>query len=748
MASAHGHLRGSTQVEWAVTDWSARTEERTIVLEAARVLTGRVIAADTRAPVTNAKLQLGWAEPWNGTPHDIEWTDPEGEFCARYAGERQLLVSADGFVDRGLKLDPTSVDAGQPLSIALERDTLTHAFEAIVLDPLGEPDRNTTGLRFRSESQRLERPPQAAVFAGDGETTLRAVHGGPLANDLVLADGMQHDVTSLGGPAGVFRVRWLDAGTYHVDVIFRDANALDLGRVEIPPKGERLVLKQEAPTGIAGVLRGADEMLWLSVYDHLDRPTPQHCSQTLAGKDHRFRFVGLPVREDLRLVVRRGDLETVLIDRFTLAPGEMREGLELTLPAIEGPSEATVTGVVTDALSDEPVAGARVMRAVERMGRPKEPEPEGAVTDANGRFALEHMPAREVFLHVSKEGYYDSSKRFAPIPETVALKLLPRDPDRLLASSRFTRVEVRLELDGGAIPPDCALQLLALSADNEWRALDLLGDSAQALAATDHGFEGLLPAPVSAAYACGERSWILPERLRATVISGSTGLTGMGEAPVNAGGITRIDVRLGRTEVHLAFRDVRSGKPLSTDGRIVTLATLSGAHPIEMTCDGAGAIARGVPAGRYEIAMRLESGRGRSYQLWPATLDVAEGARSWEVQVLQRKHVRIRVLAPDGSELRPPRAQPGEPMPDDPNAVTLVIDPIQVMGETIALAKVNRAGSRTGPGGEIEPPYYWAVLPLDESATLAVESAGRRSDPQTVLVTEDTRELTFRLPAP
>src|SRR5262245_41205197 len=177
LASAPHHVRGDTQFEWPVADWSVPQDERTIVLEAAAVLTGRVLAADSKEPVIGASLQLGYGEPYNGKPHAWGWTMEDGEFCARYDGERQLLASARGFLAQGVKIDPALVAASQPMQIELERDTLTYALEAIVLEAHGEPDRTAYELRFSSESVRHETPPSQAVFSSSPEVVLRAVHG-------------------------------------------------------------------------------------------------------------------------------------------------------------------------------------------------------------------------------------------------------------------------------------------------------------------------------------------------------------------------------------------------------------------------------------------------------------------------------------------------------------------------------------------------------------------------------------------
>ena len=147
-------------------------------------------------------------------------------------------------------------------------------------------------------------------------------------------------------------------------------------------------------------------------------------------------------------------------------------GTPLAVAASAGEAEAAsgelrVQGRVIDALSGEPVAGARVSAA----GR-------NASSNESGRFELQGLPPGELTLTVEAEGYAGESTRLvlaaAGMPPQVEFVLINRD--------RF-REDVEVTAEGGAAPANAPsevavtpvdVQMVAGAADNVFRTLQTL----------------------------------------------------------------------------------------------------------------------------------------------------------------------------------------------------------------------------------------------------------------------------------
>lgn len=125
-------------------------------------------------------------------------------------------------------------------------------------------------------------------------------------------------------------------------------------------------------------------------------------SETFMATDGRFRVDGL--RSGVWTVLLTADGRKVS-DEITLEPGEDKTGYELALPG-----GVRVTGVVVDAVSNEPVPNMLVW--VGMMGR-------GDVTDASGRFTLGDVSPGKASVSVTTRSNLDERYMAGAIAVTV-----------------------------------------------------------------------------------------------------------------------------------------------------------------------------------------------------------------------------------------------------------------------------------------------------------------------------------------
>ena len=90
---------------------------------------------------------------------------------------------------------------------------------------------------------------------------------------------------------------------------------------------------------------------------------------------------------------------------FVVSDGELEDSETITITVVALPRTGTVEGVIADAETGEPIEGALVSNGESE-----------AVTDENGRFMLDNVPAGAQNLVASAEGYEDSYEEIEVLP--------------------------------------------------------------------------------------------------------------------------------------------------------------------------------------------------------------------------------------------------------------------------------------------------------------------------------------------
>jgi hypothetical protein len=313
--------------------------------------------APEKAEVTIAPLQGPW-------PEDHE-DDPQGNGRYRFEevlpGEYRLGVQSPD-------LEPG--EAAVRVEVGRDAETTVRLGKGLSVDGLLVDDAGAA-------------VPEAAIYAyrlaGDG-------------SDPDAWDDTEEHRQSKTGEGGRFRVEGLRAGWYRLSFSSPDGGDVDLPRVQAPTTGLRPV-----------VTRTATVLARIAVPEGAKPPSELHAGMTThydgggiesGGGDSSFdgtvlRCTGVrPGRNELRLdppgfaPVTRS---------FEAVPGQT-----VDLGVIALSSGVTVAGRVVDGTA-KPVAGAKV--GPEWFG------PEPSVTDAEGRFRLEHMPEGDLRLDVEAAGY-------------------------------------------------------------------------------------------------------------------------------------------------------------------------------------------------------------------------------------------------------------------------------------------------------------------------------------------------------
>ena len=160
-----------------------------------------------------------------------------------------------------------------------------------------------------------------------------------------------------------------------------------------------------------------------------------------------------------------GGLEPGTYEATALAAGYAPSEYSVSQIA-DGPAQAdfalrpgaSISGMVRDATTSAPVAGADI--AIEgRRGNapdlPAAPSSPSAETGADGRFLLEHVPPDAMSLSVSKEGYITRLVPVSPDADSLDIRLAPRNGSK--ARVELTGIGATLRATSDALVIDSLL---------------------------------------------------------------------------------------------------------------------------------------------------------------------------------------------------------------------------------------------------------------------------------------------------
>ncbi|MBI2930304.1 MAG: sigma-70 family RNA polymerase sigma factor [Planctomycetes bacterium] len=322
-------------------------------------LRGRVVRASDHAPLKGATVTLtdrGFLE-WDG-----ETTDPEGKFAFRSLKTGSYRLKAQHGLSRPVeRVIDVSADGQSDLLVAL--DDGTASVTLIALDDAG-------------------------LLVPDARFSLIAL----------LWDGNMELATDGQGKAEATR---LPVGRYKARS----------GNVEVPDfalqegEHESLNIVVRGSASITGRIftdsgeRGADLVITAKSPERTSDVAPVHCFSANSMSDGSYAFERLPAgRYELRVgeSLFFASLQPAGTE-VELAFGEARR-CDLRVKA--GPvGLATLHGIVRDAKTKEPIAGAEIWcECIDETTR----------TDARGEFTLEYRRAILVDIEVSSEGYQDA----------------------------------------------------------------------------------------------------------------------------------------------------------------------------------------------------------------------------------------------------------------------------------------------------------------------------------------------------
>ncbi|MFO0983106.1 MAG: hypothetical protein U1E76_15480 [Planctomycetota bacterium] len=452
-----------------------------------------------------------------------------------------------------------------------------------------------------------------------------------------------------------------------------------------------------------------------------------------------FRALGLPPRAELRLDVRCGERSEAWIEHLTLAAGEVRSGFA---PRFErspdgDPTPPLYLELVRDLIDRRPIAG---VRASDGRGV--------VVTAAQGRCRL---PGSASEVTLEQPGYLRLHRDRRDLAPSNELLLVPTDRERLLASGRFTWVEIDVAPASGS-SADGQLTFLAADArtDSGWTLLDAA--MLPELERTASGWSGWMPSP---ARIDAGSDVALPDRLGVRLVPHGASAIGSGAASVLRGGITAIELTMNEAgEITWQVRDAFTGN--RHDEHDVDVQFF-GPPWIKPWRDASGNfVARAVPVGRHRPQVMLrerEVGRVRRCQVRPEAVDVRAGKNAPEqLTLIETVCVPIEVTRSDGSEWLPPepvRRANGEWVTAvGPHAPRVIAVPAQQMiGTEPFPSAVLSAEAEPVAAGSACPPRarYALLLLLGETVTLTVADGEVAAAPQTMRVTADMAPISLRL---
>lgn len=318
---------------------------------------------------------------------------------------------------RELPMKPPSVDAAT-----------TDAQGAFTLTKL-PPGRYDFELSGPTHALRIERGVHVSPDTAGRPLRFVLTRGYDLAGRVVKPSGGSVEglqVVAFEEPRG-------EAGLFQLDKSFAttDENGefllrgLAAGRtiVVVVPEGQPFAIQDEINvpgTDFVEIVLSGDCFLEGRVANDQDQPIPEAevyvvgfdrgnpaVGNAVADADGRYRIDGLQSGPVQMFIVQAAGYGSYPDDLFkmlrggrasdlTLAPGRNERNVTLSLGG-------TVTGVVLDQATDEPIEGARisVLSASAMFGGTK-----GATTDAEGRFEITGLPMGPAILMADKDGYF------------------------------------------------------------------------------------------------------------------------------------------------------------------------------------------------------------------------------------------------------------------------------------------------------------------------------------------------------
>jgi hypothetical protein len=386
------------------------------------------------------------------------------------------------------------------------------------------------------------------------------------------------------GDDGAFAIEGLPPGSYRVEIAEAGYEPVVRRAVPAPARGLALVLRELA--SVRGVVRDGNGHPARDAEVLLAGSGVWPPRVTRVRGDGRFEIVGIPSGV-YEVRAHDGDLVAEPVAPLVLEPGD---GREVTLTVTPG---AAIEGLVVDAVTQRPVARARVIVAEDALAT----APRALVADEQGRFTVSGLLRRPHQVSARAEGY---------VPKLGTL-VQPGGAPARIALDREVALTGRVVDARGAPVPGAQVEVLTQDLDgrSSWLTASAIAFREALFAAQARGPRPLVPA--------GELGVMPGPVPRIPLVGPGGGPAGAGLAEAARGYVTDAEGRFRVAEVPPGLVTVVATHPAYVRGETAQRAVRAGeAVELEIVLHPGGTIEgrlldeRGFPVAGQPIEVRAE----------------------------------------------------------------------------------------------------------------------------------------------